>query len=153
MRPDDPRHGTVAGHVEHTRSKTPHCEPCRTAKRRYEKTRVHLGLTVVPTLGPLRRIHALRALGWSLPAIAAEAGWPTHQPLNNLEKRNNCTRATAQRIADAYDRLSMRIPTGTQVNRVRNHAARMGWAPPLAWAEGTIDDPKATPRSWKRAAA
>ena len=43
------------------------------------------------------------------------------------------------RIADAYDELSMR-----QGPSVRNR--RLGYPPPLAWDDETIDDPRARPK-------
>jgi len=36
MSPDDPRHGTYAGHLAHVRAGTPRCEPCDEARYRYQ---------------------------------------------------------------------------------------------------------------------
>jgi len=91
--------------------------------------------------GTHRRLQALTALGWCLEWIDAELG----------QKRTYCQRVlarpadatiftdTAARIAEVYDRLSMRLPdesTASRRNvasRARNAARSKGWAPPLAW--------------------
>jgi hypothetical protein len=102
------------------------------------------GLLVDPT-GTRRRIEALRAIGWPIRVIAAEAG-VSHGTLHYTMGRSERIHLdTARRFADVYDRLSMRLP-GRVDPRVVKRAQEMGWAPPLAWDDDTIDDPKARPR-------
>jgi predicted DNA-binding protein (UPF0251 family) len=53
------------------------------------------------------------------------------------------TRSTAARVARLYDLLSMR-PGPSPIAKRR--ALAKGWAPPLAWDDDTIDDPRARAR-------
>ena len=74
MTPDDPRHGTVAGHIAHQRDGGDYCLSCITAKARYDKRRKWdaangRGYTV-PSIGARRRIQALQAIGGSRPQVA-----------------------------------------------------------------------------------
>jgi ParB/RepB/Spo0J family partition protein len=103
MTPTDPRHGTVAGFVAHGRAGVPACEPCLTAKRRYEKTRQIHGHRKVPALGTHRRVHALRALGHSLRDICRAAGWADKGSLNYAMGAETITAATALRVAQVYE--------------------------------------------------
>ena len=148
MTPDDPRHGTVAGHIAHQRDGGDYCLPCITAKARYDKQRVWDALNgrsyTVPSLGARRRIQALRAVGWSRERIAREAGWATSGSLRYVTRSDTMTRATHDRIAEVYERLCMQTPPDPQgAARARTWATRLGLAPPLAWDD--IDDPDATP--------
>jgi hypothetical protein len=152
MLPDDPRHGTYAGSIAHAISKTPTCEPCRTAGADYHRNRrarIYLakGPLEVDATGTYRRIEALMALGWSLRTIAAEIDKHMAYPSKLLRTRTpTIHRSTALAIADAYDRLSMKIPPDSPY-KTRNlrYAKRAGLAPPLAWDDSTIDDPEAKP--------
>lgn len=142
MNPDDPRHGTVAGHIAHQREDGNYCLPCITAKARYDKRRKWdaangRGYTV-PSLGARRRIEALQALGWSRQRIAEEAGWTSSGALRYVTRSETMTRATHDRIADAYERLCMKYPDTQGAARARTWAKRHGHAPPLAWDD--IDD-------------
>lgn len=148
MRADDPRHGTIAGWSFHQRTGFPMCGSCRRAKMRYEKSRLLGRPLKVPTLGSQRRIQALRALGWSLAEIAREGGWVSgHAAFKYALTAETITRTSADRIAAVYDRLSMTPATGPCATRVRNHAARSGWPPPLAWDDP--DDPDERPQGWQ----
>lgn len=143
MTPDDPRHGTTAGHYAGCRE--PCCLDARNAdERRRRKHRQALGITrSVPAVGTQRRIHALMAIGWTSRHIATACGWTTPQAVTELlTNRKYVYRSTAKAIAAVYDDLSMRLGPSTQ-NRRR--AAEKGWAPPLAW-DNNIDDPRARPR-------
>jgi hypothetical protein len=131
--PVDPRHGTVAGFVAHGRAGVPACEPCLTAKRRYEKTRQIHGELKVPALGTQRRVQALRALGHSLRDICRAGGWADKSSLNYAMCAETITATTARRVATVYDQLCMTAATGPKANRMRLLAVRNGWPPPLAW--------------------
>jgi hypothetical protein len=99
-------------------------------------------------LGTRRRVEALMALGWSGQQIADDAGM-AQCGVWAIFRRTRCTATVSARIAATYDRLSMRLPTTDtkgqriSVSRTRAHAARRGFAPPLAW--NNIDDPTETP--------
>jgi plasmid maintenance system antidote protein VapI len=99
----------------------------------------------VPAVGAVRRVRALYALGHLNYVIAREAG---------VSRDTVCAIAAGQWAtlsvsADdgfraAYDRLSMQTGTSWKTRRL---AERNGWAPPLAWDDDTIDDPKAVPQT------
>lgn len=106
---------------------------------------VRVSLGDVPSLGAVRRIRALYALGHFNHVIAAEAGisrdavcalaggkWPTIKV------------AMDDGVRAAYDKLSM--ATGTS-GKTRCWAEKHGWAPPLAWDEDAIDDPNGMPHT------
>lgn len=112
---------------------------------------VRVTLGDVPALGAIRRVRALYALGHFNREIAAEAGvsrdmvcalaagqWPT------LNVRRD------EGIRRAYDRLSMSVGESWKTRRL---AEREGWAPPLAWDDEAIDDPKGRPRRGTRSRA
>ncbi len=133
MTPDDPRHGTYAGYTAGCRM-----DCCRDAARMYQKVReleAHRGMRrTVSSRGARRRIQALACLGWSSYDVSAYQGkvgeW-TRQVL----MRDVIFRSTHEAIAEAYEALSTRKPTGNPqiVARTKNRAARLGWVPPLAW--------------------
>lgn len=106
---------------------------------------VRVSLGDVPSVGAVRRVRALYALGHFNHVIASEAGvsrdaiwalasgtWPTLKV------------AADDGIRAAYDRLSM--STGNSW-KTRKWADQSGWAPPLAWDDDTIDDPNAQPQT------
>lgn len=149
MLPDDPRHGTYAGAVAHwleARDKV--CDDCARAERRYRKQRQMDALRgrprTVSALGVVRRVRALYAIGWTGPAVAAEAGVSVHT-MRSFTYRNSATvrRSTLDALAAAYDRLCMTWPEGQYADRARITARRRGWSPPNAWID--IDDPDETP--------
>ncbi|MCX4571582.1 hypothetical protein OOK48_35265 [Streptomyces viridodiastaticus] len=106
---------------------------------------VRVSLGDVPSVGAVRRVRALYALGHFNYEIASAAGtsrdtvcalaggrWPTIKV------------AVDDGVRAAYDRLSM--STG-QSAKTRLWAQRNGWVPPLAWDDETIDDPDAVPHT------
>ena len=151
MSPDDPRHGTTAGYIAGCRD-----QECLRAKVRYAKRRRLELLTtrqrrIVPTWRALRRIQALQALGWSVPAIAKEVG-KNHRHLYSLSRHPTIYASTFVEIDAAYQRMLMRTPSAitpserSSVTKAKRYAARMGYVPPLAWDD--IDDPDEQPRDW-----
>lgn len=118
--------------------------------RAYPATIARLRAVRVPTdVGVVRRVQALTRLGWSAPQIAAEAGIPY---TTIVRLRDHADRQWVGRddlrdaVAVAYDALSMKVPPLTRwTSRLAGKAERAGWAPPLAWDEGSIDDPDARP--------
>ena len=149
MSPDDPRHGTYAGHVAGCRDRC-----CGAAKLAYDKRRkydAHRGIgRKVESWRAVRRVQALQRLGWSVPRIAAVAGL-YHQQVYDLDRYPTCYRATFDAIERTYAELSMRLPrpdtTGERISvtRARRHAERMGWLPPLTWDD--IDDADERPHT------
>lgn len=91
--------------------------------------------------GTHRRIQALAAMGHNKVAIAEAIGiqWSNLYEYLNQER---VTTNVAMNIRTAYDKLSM---TQGRSETIRWRARRLGWLPPLAWDESTIDDPFAEP--------
>lgn len=147
MSPDDPRHGTTAGHYQHRKEGEPACGPCVTAKTRYEKIRTVYGNRMVPAIGTRRRIRALKAMGHSGADIAARLG-TTYQAVHKIEHGTSerVWAATAENVRRVFEEMCMTLPTGYHRTRIRNAAAALRYAPPLAW--DNIDDPNEQPRGW-----
>lgn len=100
----------------------------------------HADGAVVDGTGTRRRLQALVALGWTQTELANHIGWTTANLNNLILGDDDVTRATADLVADLYERLSMRPGPSTRAMGV---ARRRGWAPPLAW--DNIDDPAEQP--------
>lgn len=143
--------GVLAEHGTYARYKADcHCAPCRKANARRQN--LHLldpNLRVVYGTGTVRRLRALAALGWSLADVGARMSW-SKAAVSYLRGRDRkVLRSTAELVAQIYDELSMSLPSPStpteraDVSRTRLHAARAGWAPPLAWDD--IDDPAELP--------
>ena len=146
MSPDDPRHGTSAGYIAGCRDQC-----CWLAKQRYDKRRRLEFHTTgryrkVSNRGAIRRIQALQAIGWSVPEIAKRCSI-NHRHLYSLARHPMIYTSTFEAIARAFDEMAMTLPlertTGERISsaRARNHAARNGWAPPLAW-DDIDNDPR-----------
>lgn len=94
----------------------------------------------VPSIGATRRVRALMAIGWRKADLLAQ-GVPSAQLVTRA--RDWISVAGWRQTRDVYDRLSMTPgPSQTCRDRARSH----GYAPPLAWDQDTIDDPRATPQ-------
>lgn len=143
-------HGTPEAYVQDGCG----CTHCRAAKARQNADhlkRVYLtgGPMCVDSTGTVRRIRALMRLGWTAAAIAEAGAVSSARAVQLLPRRTKVLRETADGVAAAYDRLSMRVgPSGT----TRRRAERAGWPPPLAWADESIDDPAAVPHADDEAA-
>lgn len=99
--------------------------------------------TLVPRVGAVRRVRALCAIGWSARSLALRAGTSTKFFHNILDRtRGRITIAAWRTVADLYDEL-WACPGPSHISRRRS--GDKGWAPPLAWDEGVIDDPEAEP--------
>lgn len=104
----------------------------------------------VDAVGLTRRVRALAAIGFTDVEIAAAAGMRQC----NLWKYFSGTAVWARR--DTYVRMdagyrqlvAQSRPVGWVADRARRRAVNRGWAPPSAWVEGSIDDPKASPAAW-----
>ncbi|WP_157874557.1 hypothetical protein [Streptomyces sp. AcH 505] len=98
----------------------------------------------VSSLGAVRRLRALYALGHYQHEIAAVSGL-SRDFISGLAVGHWSTLALDRdrAIRQAYDALAMRVGASWKTRRL---AESHGWAPPLAWDDDTIDDPKALPQ-------
>lgn len=133
---------------------------CATGNVRVETARKVLSVPIPPRIvnggscavdatGTRRRLHALKAAGWSLSAIAEQLG-STESTVFKYTRQTIVRASTAAAVAELFDRLQL-IPGPSQ--RARLHAARKGWPLPLAWDEDTIDDPHSSPDYGSRSRA
>jgi len=100
---------------------------------------------VIDGTGTARRVQALCCIGWTLTEQARHVGWLVSN-YAGLTAGHPVTARNARLVAGLYDQLSMTpAPAGHPSARARRFAAGKGWAPPLAWDDDTIDDPKARP--------
>ncbi len=96
---------------------------------------------LVSAVGTIRRLQALARIGWTTELIA-ERGGTTADAVRKLSDSTLVTRANRDRIRAAYEQLSgTRGPSRLAALR----SERRGFLPPLAWDEGSIDDPNAVP--------
>lgn len=89
----------------------------------------------VSATGTARRLEALARLGWSLSTLATQLGVSV-QAVGAWRRREKVTAATAQRVADLYERLSMTPGPSAKAARA---AQRAGYQPPLAWDDEDLD--------------
>ena len=94
----------------------------------------------VPRVGAARRVQALLALGWTHHELGAAGIANSAQIIGAPGELITLHRW--RQVRDVYDAQSM---TRGPSPRTRARAARLGYAPPLAWDEDTLDDPNATP--------
>jgi len=105
----------------------------------------------VPAVGTARRIQALMAIGWPLPVIVRHAGLSAANA-SRLLTREKVTRDTDAAVRRVYEALWNKTPqavTATEETRIAqaiDDARRRRYAPPMAWDDGTIDDPAARPQ-------
>lgn len=106
-------------------------------------------VSVDPT-GTRRRVQALACLGWSVDRLATRSG-VDRQAIDRALRAERVSVATARAISAVYDELwNVPAPESDHRERIaasrsRNRAQRLGWSPPLAWDDHTINDPDAAP--------
>ncbi len=93
----------------------------------------------VPRIGAVRRVQALLAMGWPHRALGAAGITNSAQIIGATGDLITVQRW--RQVRDVYDRLSM---TPGPSPETRGWAAKLGYPPPLAWDEESIDDPSAT---------
>ena len=103
---------------------------------------------IIDGTGTIRRLRALIAVGWSGPQIAARMGYSDTNFYHLVHSRERVYVSTALRVREVYDELwDQDPPQGTRferaaVTRAKRTALALGWAPPMAWDDDRIDDPK-----------
>lgn len=158
--PGWPTPADIVAQAEYWAEHRARLEARRVAEHVYRRTvYVQRGPMLVPTAGTGRRLRALQAIGWTQTDLAARLG-VTHQRVSRLtnESYDAVHRTVAARVAGVYDDLSMTVPqdvppgerpAGYQpvYDKQRRRVRALGWPPPLAWDDDTIDDPAAE-ASW-----
>jgi hypothetical protein len=94
-----------------------------------------------PAVGTTRRLQALAAIGWTVEQIHAATGVPM-ATLSHMQRgnRHHIRRDLMLAVKAHFAKVSM-TPGPSSI--AKNRAAKLGWAPPLAWDD--IDDPNDTP--------
>lgn len=106
--------------------------------------------------GTRRRLQALVCLGWSQSRLAVELGYSQRNFNHLVQGKRGVTVRNAIATRNLYDRLWNVAPVAVRrgelagINRSKRYAAQHGWAPPLAWDDDQIDDPKARPHASSR---
>lgn len=97
----------------------------------------------VASLGTVRRLRALVAVGHLPAALAASLNLPRDVVDDVLGgARASVSAGTARSAATLFGRLQMTAGASPQARR---YATDRGWAPPLAWDEDRLDDATARP--------
>ena len=96
----------------------------------------------VPVLGTARRLQALVAIGYTQSDLAARLGVTPANSTELFRAGRSVLASTAARAAALFDELAM---TPGPSRTARNRARKLGWAPPPAWDDDTIDNPAAQP--------
>lgn len=105
----------------------------------------------VPSVGTVRRLQALVAVGWSLTRLAPRLGMLPSNLHSLVHTRDQVLQATADSVAALYDEFWDQPPPHAAhhdliaYRRALRYAADRGWLPPLAWDDEAIDDPDARP--------
>jgi hypothetical protein len=103
----------------------------------------------VDSCGARRRVQALAWMGWPKATVAARTGIPVTTLRTLILPSRRISFDYAARVAEVYDELShLRGPSKISAGKARGD----GFAPPLAWDDDTIDDPRARPAGIRRAA-
>ena len=125
-----------------------HCESCTAAAARYvaghRKDTILGRHRTVPGIGTARRLRALGAIGYSEDMLGDRLGWH-HTRIGQMRRDidRRVLTVTARAVAALYDELCM---TPGPSARAKSDAFARGWVPPLAWDDGSIDDPTAEPQ-------
>ena len=129
------------------------CQPCRDAwaaySRRARKHREHYraGRPLRASInGTALRLRALAVVGWSNTDIAARLGTTPFVVWGWQHARGQwITPESAARVAALYDAVWDQPPPGRYAVKIRRHAARMGWLPPMGLDDDLIDQPDYRP--------
>jgi lambda repressor-like predicted transcriptional regulator len=95
----------------------------------------------VDALGTRRRVEALGRMGWTARTVSVAVGLKP-ATLSAMLFRGTVSMATANRVAEFYQQHSEGFGGNA---RFAAKARSLGYPPPSAWDEDTIDDPEARP--------
>jgi len=96
---------------------------------------------LIDATGTVRRLQALVAIGYTAASLGERIGMSVSNTAHTMRTARVTVRR-ARQVAQMYEQLS-HLPG--ESTRARMRARRQGWVAPLAWDEGTIDDPAASP--------
>lgn len=96
----------------------------------------------VDSTGTRRRVQALSWLGWPVGEVAARAGTTAATLRTLILPSRQISYALAQRVAAVYEQMSA-TPGPSRISAGK--ARQLGFAPPAAWDDDSIDDPQAVP--------
>lgn len=104
--------------------------------------------SLVQSVGVVRRLQALRAIGWPVGELAWRIG-VHRKTVSNMMRDEFVQALTHERVVTVFDDLRDLDPrlmgvSESTVRRATAYAARCGWAKPSQW-RGDIDDPAAVP--------
>lgn len=139
-----PTHGEYYGYTSGCR-----CDACTAASTRAKKKwllrrEIHGPTVRVPVIGSRRRVQALITFGWPKYLIGQELGNRSRGTIDHILYRagDTITKDLHDRVVRAFDRLAA---TPGPAPKSRAYGRRMGWPPPMAWDDDTIDDPAGKP--------
>jgi len=118
-----------------------------TAQAIREAQPTRIATSRIPAVGSMRRLQALTWVGWPLIEVSARSG-VSKSILSQARggHRRMLAYGTHQSIVAVFDELWDQAPPDNQASRdAAARARREGWAPPAAWDDDTIDDPRAKP--------
>jgi hypothetical protein len=114
--------------------------------RRYVKHWRHGYRATIPALGLMRRMQALRAIGYTVPQLSEATGLSTVYlyQLSEGRRSERINKRHAQKINEVYRTLCVQpCHNKGKSLRAKNYAKKRGWFPPMAWDD--IDDPQERP--------
>lgn len=92
----------------------------------------------VPNVGARRRLQALMAIGWRHQDLTPRVGFNTAVTMH--QKGGYVSQFKYEAVRNVYEQLwNVQGPSDGK------RAAKLGYAPPMAWDDDTIDDPAAAP--------
>lgn len=139
-------HWTIIGELSRRQRKRIHTATADRILRVAIPDLVYRSSGQVPSVGAIRRVRALLALGHSHATITSQLPTPNARFTMQLVSRQplRVSRSMHDAVCVAYDDLSM-TPGTSKVTRRR--ALREGYKPPLWWDEADLDDPYADTRA------
>jgi hypothetical protein len=108
---------------------------------------------LVRSLGTVRRLRALVAIGWTNGQIAEAFNLPRRLVCELLDDvHSKVEQPLARYVALRYERLSGTYREGPIAEAMRAHAKNLGWPSTLAWHDIDIDDSQARARgsAWSK---
>jgi hypothetical protein len=100
----------------------------------------------INSAGTRRRVQALAWMGWPATEVAARAGTTPATLRTLILPSRQISFALARRVAEVYERLSL---TSGPSKGSASKARQLGFAPPMAWDDDRIDNPRARPRGMR----